>query len=87
MTRIRPGWMRVTNTTRQSDGSRALARYRIRKVGHRWLILSPSGRRSYRYTWRGALTAVDRRITRQRASLARSTQADYALAADGNPDV
>lgn len=61
-----------------------MTRYRIRKTGRRWLIITPSGRRFYCSNWPAAVGAVDRRIARKRDRLTRTTQADYALAASGD---
>lgn len=61
-----------------------MTRYRIRRVGRRWLIVTPAGHRTYRNTWTGAMRLVDRFVAAKRAQLARTTQADYALAAPGD---
>lgn len=62
-------------------------RYKIRKLGSRWVIFAPSGYRlDSRRNWRSALRAANRSIARDRRTFAHANQADYALASDGGAD-
>lgn len=57
------------------------ARYRIRRRRRVWTVSTPAGRVVLTTaTWSDAIAGVDRRLARKRAALARTTQADYALA-------